>query len=400
MKFINKIGRFFGGFKTKNSKVRRITLEDLRNQKVKLGFGFNRLPYDGDKPDFEKVNEIVDTYMQGGCVYFETAYNYMKFQSEDVARKCLVERYPRESFILCDKMPIRYKELYQEGLEKMFERQLKKCAVDYFDVYLIHNVGKSILPKLKKYKAFEFLQKIKKAGKASLVGFSFHDSADVLDQILTEHPEVDIVQLQINYQDWESNSIQSRLCYEVAQKHGKTVTVMEPLKGGKLVKRLPEDAVSLIEANGYTPADLGLRFVASLEDVAVVLSGMGAKEQAEANAKSLSYPWNLDEKGYEIIDKVRESIMQIKQVDCTNCGYCVEICPKNIPINNIFEIMNSETKNGRITNRNASIFYKSNVAGRGKASDCIKCGMCEDVCSQRLEVRKELAKAAKLFERK
>lgn len=367
---------------------------------LKLGFGFNRLPFAGDEPDYEAINDIVDEYLAAGGKYFETAYNYMKHNSETIVRKCLVERYPRDQFVICDKMPIRFNIVFKEGFDKIFDGQLKKCGVDYFDVYLLHNVSISIYDKLNKYGAFDFLKKIKQENKAKLVGFSFHDKADVLDRILTDHPEIDIVQLQINYQDWDSPSIQARQNYEVAKKHGKMITVMEPLKGGNLVNRLPKEINTLLQEENRHPADLGLRWVASLESVNLVLSGMGSVDQVKNNTKTLAFPYNLSDEEYALIDKIREGLKANSSIDCTSCGYCLDVCPKNIPVNEIFDFVNNETRNGKIINRNARMFYSRSVEGRGKAKDCIQCGACEKVCSQMLPIREHLKQAAEIFEAK
>jgi len=386
--------------KTLKKKERKeLTVNDFWSS-VKLGFGFNRLPYNGKEPDYEKASKIIDTYIKAGGKYFETAYMYMNSYSECIVKKCLVDKYPRDKFILCDKMPIRAKAVSQNGYEAVFNDQLSKCGVDYFDVYLLHNVGEGIYRKLEDNDAFGFLQKIKKDGRAKLVGFSFHDRADVLDKVLTDHPEVDLVQLQINYQDWESAAIQSRLCYEVATKHGKPVLVMEPLKGGNLVQKLPDEAKQMIEASSYTAPNLGLRWVASLNNVALVLSGMGSVKQVKENVKALSKPYELEAEGYKLVERVTECLKANKQVDCTNCGYCLDVCPKNIPVNDIFELMNSETRDGKTINRNAWMLYRHLVEGRGAAEDCVKCGKCEETCSQRLNIREELDKAAIAFERK
>lgn len=349
-------------------------------------------------PDYKIAQEAVDTYLKSGGKYFETGYNYMNFQSEDIARKCLVEKYHREDFFLCAKMPIRFKVVFEQGYQAVFEQQLKKCGVEYFDVYLLHNLGGKLYEKVKKTGGFDFLKKIKREGKAKLVGFSFHDKAEALEYILSQEPDIDIVQLQINYQDWDSSAIQSRLCYEVATKYNKTVTVMEPLKGGNLVNRLPEGAEELISQSFYTPASLGLKWVASLDNTAVVLSGMSAPEQTIANAEALMMPCQLEEDGYKLIADVLQLFEKKKLVDCTNCGYCLDVCPKNIPINDIFQLLNNESENGKRINRNANMFYQRNVSGKGKASDCIKCGKCEDICSQRLQIRRELENAVKIFE--
>ena len=381
----------------------RNSIESVFNDKMKLGFGFNRLPYktDGSKePDYDQINKIIDRYLQCGGKYFETGYNYMNYHSEDVVRKCLVERYDRKDFILCDKLPVRYNSTYSKGFESVFQEQMDKCGVSYFDVYLLHNVGRTLYEKLKKTGVFEFLNEKKAEGKVRFIGFSFHDKADTLDLILSEQPQIDLVQLQINWQDWESPAIQSKLCYEVATKHNKPISVMEPLKGGNLVNRLPDNAKMILQDAGYTPAEIGLRYVATLPNVRLVLSGMGSINQVEENISYLKEPYKIGSKEQDVVEKITTILESFNQIDCTNCGYCLDVCPKKIPINDIFRLINTETIDGKIINRNAKMFYLRNVLGKGKASDCIKCGRCEDICSQKIEIRNELEKAAEIFETK
>lgn len=398
MNIINTIFKNIKYYKN-NKNQHSITIKDFGSN-IKLGFGFNRLPYLGKEPDYKKINTIVDTYINAGGRYFETAYMYMNNFSECVVRKCLADRYPRNKYILCDKMPIRSKAVAQKGYEAVFNDQLKKCGVEYFDVYLLHNVGESIYDKLIRNNAFMFLEKIKKDGRAKFIGFSFHDKANVLDRILTEHPEVDLVQLQINYQDWENSAIQSKLCYEVAAKHRKPIIVMEPLKGGNLVNKLPKEAKEMIKNSSYTPSSLGLRWVASLDKTALILSGMGSIKQVKENAKALRKPYKLEQEGYVLVDKILKCLDNNRQIDCTNCGYCLDVCPMNIPINDIFELINSETREGKTINRNAWMLYRHTVELKGTASDCIKCGKCEETCSQKLLIREELEKADRIFARR
>lgn len=277
---------------------------------------------------------------------------------------------------------------------------MDKCGVSYFDVYLLHNVGRTLYEKLKKTGVFEFLNEKKAEGKVRFIGFSFHDKADTLDLILSEQPQIDLVQLQINWQDWESPAIQSKLCYEVATKHNKPISVMEPLKGGNLVNRLPDNAKMILQDAGYTPAEIGLRYVATLPNVRLVLSGMGSINQVEENISYLKEPYKIGSKEQDVVEKITTILESFNQIDCTNCGYCLDVCPKKIPTNDIFRLINTETIDGKIINRNAKMFYLRNVLGKGKASDCIKCGRCEDICSQKIEIRNELEKAAEIFETK
>lgn len=375
----------------------------LSTEKI-IGFGFNRLPYaeTGEsgkkKPEYDVIAGIIDTYMnKDGLKYFETGYNYMRYQSERIVRQCLVERYNRNDYILCDKLPVRNKVVKKKSYDKIFKGQLKECGVSYFDVYLIHNVNRAWYEE-EGERAFSFVKSIKAQGKTKLTGFSFHDKAETLEKILTEHPEIDIVQLQINYQDWESDAIQSRKCYEVARRHKKIITVMEPLKGGNLVNRLPEEAKKVINDAGWTPASFGLKFVLGKKGISVVLSGMGTASQAAENISTVSDDRTFSEKDLKITERVLELILQEREIDCTNCGYCLDVCPKRIPISSIFQLINNETKEGKIINRNAKLFYRSAVSNQGKCSDCISCAKCEEVCSQLLPIRDYLNKAEKIFE--
>lgn len=347
---------------------------------------------------------MVDLYMKkGNACYFETAYMYHKRKSEIAIKKCLVHRYPRNSYYLCDKMPIRMMKK-NDSYEEIFAEQLEKCGVDYFDVYLLHNLGEKIYNnRISKNGGFEFLQRIKREGKARFIGFSFHDRAEVLDRILTEHPEVDVVQLQINYLDWESPSIQSKLCYEVAKKHGKPVIVMEPIKGGNLINNLPKEAKEIISKHKdgfFSPASMALKWVAQLENVKLILSGMGTSSQVIENLVALDHPDVFDQKDNKMLEDILLIIHEQRQIDCTVCKYCADVCKKNIPIWDIFSLLNTETKNGKRINEMGRMLYLRACNEKGLASDCIGCGLCEDVCSQRLEIRKHLKTAVEILEKK
>ncbi len=372
----------------------------------KLGFGTMRLPLlvadDPKTVDREQFKQMVDKYMEKGFRYFDTAYPYHQETSELAVKECLVERYPREAYVLADKMPIiRVKD--SSDYQRYFDEQLEKTGVEYFDYYLLHNMGRDRYINTKKYGGFEFISDLKKKGLVKKIGFSFHDQADVLDQILSEQPDIDFVQLQINYLDWESQVAQSGACYRVAQKHGKKVVVMEPVKGGTLAK-LPDEAMKVFldfyKAKGYTeanmpsPASLAIRFAASLEDVIMVLSGMSDIAQLEDNTSYMEEFKPLADDERELVERITAILKSVIKIPCTSCKYCMEECPMNINIPAYFGLYNLYSVTGKKTN----MYYERFSMNHGKASECVKCGKCENICPQHIEVRAWLDEMAKLYE--
>ena len=366
----------------------------------KLGFGTMRLPLlDAEDPksiDLETFQQMADLYLERGFCYFDTAYPYHEGLSEEAVRQCVAERYPRDRFLLADKMPV-YLVKQPEDYERIFAEQLRRCGVEYFDVYLLHNLGRDRYPNTERLGGFAFLRKLKEQGLARNIGFSFHDDAETLDRILTEHPEVDVVQLQINYLDWNGAVAQSGRCYETAKRHGKDVIVMEPVKGGQLAA-LPEKAMELFTAfygdAAPSPASLAIRFAASLSQVKVVLSGMSSPEQVADNTGFMGDFAPLTEEEHGLTREIEQELKRAIRVPCTSCRYCMEVCPKNIAIPNYFGLLNLYAVTGKKTN----MYYQRYSLNHGRASDCLKCGLCEKNCPQHIPIRQMLEEFAVLYE--
>lgn len=363
----------------------------------KTGFGFLRLPRldpsDEKSVDYAVLNQMVDRFLELGGTYFDTAYTYLGGISEEALRKSLVERHRRDSFLIADKLPGYQCKTYDD-CSRYFEESLRRCGVDYFDVFLLHWLNEKNYGIAQQLDEFRFLRELKEQGRAKKTGFSYHDSPELLDKILTEHPEIDYVQLQINYLDWDSPAIAAGACYDVAVKHGKKIIVMEPVKGGSLAK-LPEEGVQLLKQHRPTEsaASWAIRFAASLPQVEIVLSGMNTMEQMEDNLRPLDPITDAEQ---SLLQKVTGILREKTAIGCTGCGYCFPHCPVNMPIPEYFVLYNDYARypgeDWKIQGN-----YDTLARSRVPASACLSCGVCQEHCPQKLEIISWLKKAAEKF---
>lgn len=362
----------------------------------KFGFGCMRLPMDGEQVDSEQFKTMIDYYLNEGFNYFDTAHGYISGKSETEVKKCLTDRYPRDKYILTDKLT----EIYfkkESDIVPFFEKQLELTGTSYFDYYLMHSLTLKNYAQFKRCNAFEVAKELKRIGKIKHIGISFHDTAEVLDTILSEHPEIEIVQIQLNYADYEDPTIQSRAVYEVCEKYKKPVIVMEPCRGGALIN-LPKSAKEIYDEDGGTYASYAIRFAASFPSVVMVLSGMSTIGQVEENVGFMKDFQPVNNKDMIAIDKVHAILKNQDLINCTDCRYCVEGCPQNISIPDLFACFN---KKKQFDDWNSDYYYDINTKekNQGKASDCIKCGKCEEVCPQHLPIREYLDEVAQVFEK-
>ena len=369
----------------------------FENVRKNLGFGCMRLPMNGEAVNYDEFCKMVDAFIQRGFNYFDTAHGYVGTKSEIAVRECLTKRYPRESYVLTDKLTDFYFKS-EEDIRPFFQSQLQACGVEYFDFYLMHAQGSRNYEMFKKCRAYETAFELKKEGKIKHVGISFHDTADLLDRILTEYPQIEVVQIQLNYVDYDDPAVQSRKCLEVCNKHGKPVIVMEPVKGGNLVS-LPEQAQQYFDELGdnHSNASYAIRFAAGCKGVFMTLSGMSSLAQLEDNTSYMQDFKPLTEREMNAVTKVCAAFKTMGLIACTACRYCTAGCPKKISIPDLFACMN--TKN-IYHDWNANYYYDQvHTKNGGKASTCIECGKCEKACPQHLPIRQLLKDVAKEFEK-
>ncbi len=363
--------------------------------KKKFGFGCMRLPMDGERIDIPQATKMVDAFMNAGFNYFDTAHIYLKEQSETALRECLTSRYPRNSYILTNKLTQMYIE-EPEDVRPLFEKQLEACGVEYFDFYLFHAMRPSYYEKFSHCNAFETVKALKAEGKIRHIGMSFHDEADFLEEVLLKHPEIEVVQLQFNYLDFDNPTVQSYECYKVCEKYGKPVLVMEPIKGGTLAA-LPPAAGQVLDAlGGGSHASYALRYCAEFPNIAMILSGMSNLAQMEENISFMADPLPLSQEEHAALEQVRNILRAEDLIPCTSCRYCMDGCPQNIAIADFFACLNAKKQ---YKDWSSDYKYSKLIDGKAKASDCIKCGQCEGLCPQNLEIRKLLEDVASTFEK-
>ena len=360
----------------------------------KFGFGCMRMQLnDKGEVDMDNFRAMVDCYLDAGFNYFDTAHGYYDGKSEAALKEGLTSRYPRERYVLTDKLSPNFFES-EEEIRPLFQAQLDACGVEYFDFYLFHAMCEEFIDKYTRLHAFEAVKRFKEEGLVKHIGTSFHDKPEVLDRLLSEHPEIEIVQIQYNYLDLDDENVQSAACLEVCKKHGKPVLVMEPVKGGSLVY-LPEQSLDVLNAlNDGSPASLALRFAAESDQVVMVLSGVTTLTQMQENVTFMKDLRPLSDAAHAALVTVREQIRALHLIECTGCRYCTEGCPMQINIPGVFRCANDRIKfPGRPGSR-----YQWVTKNGGKASDCIECGACEEICPQHLPIRELLKQAAETFE--
>ncbi len=369
----------------------------------KLGFGTMRLPLTDETNqksiDMKAYCGMVDIFMENGFSYFDTAYMYHEYESENALREAVVRRYPREAFTVASKLPLSLLQRSGDN-ERIFVEQLKKCGISHFDYYMLHNINSVNYKTAQKFNCFEYISELKASGKVRSIGFSYHDNSVLLDEVLTSHPEVDFVQLQLNYLDWDNSGIQSKECYKTAQKHNKKVIVMEPVKGGTLAD-IPADALETLRKvrPEMSAASWAIRFAASLDGVMCVLSGMSDMKQMLDNVSFMRDFTPLCGEEYSALKRAVGSIAEARIVPCTACRYCVEGCPKKIAIPEYFALYNAEKESINKGFSTQGVYYANLALSHGKASECVSCRLCEKACPQHIEISRFMRDVAATFEK-
>ncbi len=371
-------------------------MNELGRDIKKLGFGMMRLPMNGTEVDIEQTKIMADKFLEQGFTYFDTAYPYIGGKSEEAVKEVLVNRHPRESYQLASKMPV-WLCKSKEDFQPLLDIQLERTGAGYFDFYLLHALSKERMVQMDEIGGWDFVKEAKEKGLIKHFGFSFHDTADVLDEILTAHPEAEFVQLQLNYADWEDEKVQSRLCFEVARKHDTPIIVMEPVKGGSLAAMTPKVQSLFKDMHPERSiASWAMRYVASLDGIITVLSGMSDIPQMEDNLATMSDFVKLNDEEYAIINQALEALSKIETIPCTDCKYCVDDCPQKINIPAILASFNTYQTYQNLSG--VKSHYKWVTSGGGKASDCIACGVCEGHCPQHIPIIESLAKSSALLD--
>ena len=375
------------------------TMEYLGKSIPKLGFGLMRLPMIGDQVDIAQTEQMVDSFLAAGFTYFDTAYGYLDGKSEEAVKTALVDRHPRSSFQLATKLPAWAGAQTAQEAKAMLATSLKRTGAGYFDFYLLHNLGDDRTAAFDRFGIWDYVKEQKEKGVLRHVGFSFHDKAEVLDQLLTQHPEMEFVQLQVNWADWDSPTIQSAKCMEVARKHHKPVIIMEPVKGGSLTSLTPEVARVFRQADPHASLpSWAIRFAASQPQVITVLSGMSSLAQMRDNIATMQRFTPLSEAEQQVVAQARAALNAIPSVPCTNCQYCVKGCPMEIAIPGIFKALNNLLVYGNEEGARGNYAWETRLGG--VASKCIACGQCESVCPQHIQIIDWLKQAAAKLESK
>ncbi|MBO7529037.1 MAG: aldo/keto reductase [Bacteroidales bacterium] len=371
---------------------------DIFNHIKKLGFGLMRLPISGGILDSNEFTAMVKTFIEAGFSYFDTAPGYMNGLSESFFKQYVSNIYPRHYYQLASKMPAWDKTRIknQNDVSVIFNNSLKNTGVDYFDYYLLHNIGEKRTEVFEKYHVWEFVQECKKQGRILYYGISFHSKAEELDSLLHDHPDIDFVQLQINYADWNDQIVDAKRCYEIATAYSKPIVVMEPLKGGILFS-LPNRLLQLLNiVNNQSPASWAFRWLKSLPQINLVLSGMSSLEQLKENVKLFETLSPLNKKEIAVIEQIQNIIDTETMIPCSGCQYCLSVCPRLIPINQVLSALNIDSF---FNNRNAALNkYRFQTRDGNLASTCVQCKVCEQICPQHLPISQLLKTAANIFE--